>query len=96
MTDILKLALDRRDGLHDEIARLDRFIRTANRLTQGAAPRTRTASDAQRPAEAHAMDLPDVDDRDEPGAQPPWSMAPGDGPAGGEPSGAGRRNLLRR
>lgn len=36
MTDVLKIALDRRAELHEELSKLDDFIRTAEALIRGA------------------------------------------------------------
>lgn len=36
MTDVLKLAIDRREKLQQEVAKLDEFIRMAHSLLRGA------------------------------------------------------------
>lgn len=41
MTDVLKIALDRREQLQAEIQRLDEFIRTAEQLIRASHPATR-------------------------------------------------------
>ncbi|MEM9061239.1 MAG: hypothetical protein AAGD13_12330 [Pseudomonadota bacterium] len=50
MTDVLKIALDRRAELHEEVAKLDEFIRMAESLIR--ASQTRQAED--QPADAAA------------------------------------------
>lgn len=45
MTDVLRIALDRRDQLQAEIARLDEFIRTAEQLIRTSQTAPRSADD---------------------------------------------------
>ena len=63
MTDVLKIALDRRAEVHEEIARLDEFIRTAETLMRtddvkgpgGRRPATTSSADDD---EAESTDIP--------------------------------------
>ena len=49
MTDVLKIALDRRADLHEEVAKLDEFIRMAETLIR--------TSQARRTEEANAVPM---------------------------------------
>ena len=51
MTDVLKIALDRRAELHEEVARLDEFIRMAEALIRTSQSRTL----ADDPSDAPSM-----------------------------------------
>lgn len=57
MTDVLKIALDRRADLHEEVARLDEFIRMAEALIRTSQARHAEDSDA-RPASTEARTVP--------------------------------------
>jgi hypothetical protein len=46
MTDVLKIALDRRAELHDEVAKLDEFIRMAESLISAGGSIAEPANDA--------------------------------------------------
>lgn len=54
MTDVMKIARDRRAELHEESARLDEFIRMADSLMRKAGERTDSASDAASEPEGPA------------------------------------------
>ncbi len=57
MTDVLKIALDRRAELHEEVARLDEFIRMAEALIRTS--QSRHAEDATaHPAPAETRSVP--------------------------------------
>jgi hypothetical protein len=56
MTDVLRIALDRRDQLQAEIARLDEFIRTAEQLIRTQAG-PRPASDEHEHTAPTRMNL---------------------------------------
>lgn len=49
MTDVLKIALDRRADLHEEVARLDEFIRMAEALIRTSQARHADEADANQP-----------------------------------------------
>jgi hypothetical protein len=58
MTDVLKIALDRRAELHDEVAKLDEFIRMAeslmrasNRVPEAPASEPEVTVDPDEPAQ---------------------------------------------
>lgn len=46
MTDVLKIALDRRAELHEEVAKLDEFIRMAESLIRAGGTVVEPAADA--------------------------------------------------
>ena len=60
MTDVLKIALDRRNKLHDEIKKLDEFIRMAEALmrVEGTAPVAEAPTIEPRVAKTETDDSP--------------------------------------
>ena len=56
MTDVLKIALDRRAELHEEVARLDEFIRMAEALIRTSQARQR--EDVETPSAAERQSAP--------------------------------------
>lgn len=91
MTDVLKIAVDRREELREEVARIDEFIRIAEILLNDARPLE------ERP-ELSARDLglpPEVQD----GFREPPTLMPHEiatGKAAGVSAGITRMNLMRR
>lgn len=89
MTDVLKIALDRRAELHDELAKLDEFIRMAEALI--------------RQSQKRAMEM-DIDTEEEPLTQqrparvpePVVRQQPRNGPSEDETAGASRPQVIRR
>lgn len=91
MTDVVKIALDRRAELHEEVARIDEFIRMADILLRKANPGDEDAEPADRDP-----GLPrEVQDAfREPPTVIPAEAASGNG--AGASTGITRMNLMRR
>lgn len=60
MTDVLKIALERRSKLQEEVDRLDDFIRMAETLIRGggAGSSSTTTTSAPKPAEEESTETP--------------------------------------
>ena len=89
MTDVLKIALDRRAELHDELAKLDDFIRMAEALI--------------RQSQKRALEMDDETDEEAMAQQRPARVPepvvrsqPRRGPAEDENTGASRPQVIRR
>ena len=57
MTDVLRIALERRDKLQAEIDRLDEFIRTAEKLIRESHPAPRPVADEPETSGSARMNL---------------------------------------
>lgn len=86
MTDVLKIALNRRAELHEEVTRIDEFIRMAEILRRAETPEP-VVRDLELPREVY-------DAFREPPTLMPHEVATGK--AAGVSAGISRMNLMRR
>ncbi len=91
MTDVLKIAQDRRAELREEVARIDDFIRMADSLMRKVPPR----EDRPEPAERAASQPRDVEDtiREDPAVSSGDTASPA---TSSMAAGITRMNLMRR
>lgn len=83
MTDVLKIALDRRAQLHEEVAKLDEFIRMAETLMSGT----------QRAAPAPGADATTVASQTEPAVRTAIRRSPNES---GDAADVPRPSIIRR
>ncbi|MFK7944024.1 MAG: hypothetical protein AB8B85_14070 [Paracoccaceae bacterium] len=86
MTDVLKIALDRRAELHDELAKLDDFIRMAETLIRQSQQRTLETDDEEHVVQQRPARVP----------EPVVRSQPRRGPGDDESAGPTRPQVIRR